>query len=130
MIHPQAVKATNELNIELNSFHNIPQSFLLDRNKHQKLDSTLIEAFYKVNADYDQITKFYKSELADHGWKYDNEKSIMFSGKDFGIKELSFSKDKYSLDIFYPRRTTWGKIYLCYRIIMGTQITLSNSKPS
>lgn len=102
IIRPQTVKAAGELNIELNSLHKIPQSTLLERRDHQKLDSILIVALYKVNTDYEHITKFYKSELADHGWKYDNERSFKFGGKDYGGKELLFSKDNYSLSISYP----------------------------
>jgi hypothetical protein len=70
-------------------------------HKTSKSDLAGISKLYKSAAPYDDVKRFYVSQMTDKGWEYTGEQSILNWGEDRGARTLAFRCGEYRLSIFY-----------------------------
>jgi hypothetical protein len=57
---------------------------------------------YRTNLSYPEIRAYYDAELSKHGWKFQREEKVTVWDKDYGGKQVFYSKGKYTAAIYYP----------------------------
>jgi hypothetical protein len=60
-----------------------------------------IHKYYRSDVGYEEVKRFYVSELTDSGWLLAGERFVKDWGRDLGGRELRFERDGYYVVIFY-----------------------------
>ena len=92
-----AQKIQNDLEREVSAIAPPPEARLV---RHGTLPG-VISLSYKTDLTYQEIKMFYGKELTEHGWKYLEESSLPYDGRDSGGMELVYCKGGYAADIQY-----------------------------
>jgi len=56
---------------------------------------------YRSEASYDDVKSFYSIRLSSEGWQITEERNLKDWSRDYGGRELTFSKAEYSVVIEY-----------------------------
>lgn len=85
----------------------------IESNSIVKSDRADLNKAFISNADYNDVRKFYTTELTQRGWKFLGERSLTTWGVDYGAKQLSFEKGEFRIAIQYEgkRGNDIGKNY-------------------
>lgn len=88
----------------------------VERSNHttSKASVASLSKGYTSDAPYDDVKKFYISELRQRAWEYEGESHFKDWGKDYGGRSIAFRRGEYRISIFYAgERTGNGDQYSC-----------------
>lgn len=85
----------------------------MEISNHRTLKASVIgvHKYFKSDAKYDDVKKFYTKELSQNGWQFTEEIKIKDWGRDLGGYDLIFHKGEYYYSITYAGDqvdTTWN----------------------
>ncbi len=80
----------NSLISEFNVIKPLPNSISSDYHASHKTTNAGVSATYTTNQSYEEIRKYYDSELTNHGWRFNKEKPVFDWGRDYGGKAIDY----------------------------------------
>ena len=84
-----------------NGLHVYPGFQPVGEASYSKSMLASVSKYYKSDASYDDVKKFYSAELGPAGWQLTKERNLKDWWRDFGGRELTFGKGQYSVVIEY-----------------------------
>jgi len=107
---PNMKEKLEEAKVEYNSLEIMPDSIQVYFDASNKASSVLVDGYYDIDAEYQQIKEYYIAELQNNGWKLDDEQVSNELGKG-NYNELSFHKGEYNLYLDFYDRVSQGYTY-------------------
>ena len=98
---PKLLEMTEDVKAEFNTIQQMPESEIIKFKATRKTDNAYVDAYFKVDASYEDIKNYYMNELEKIGWTYESENIVKEWGKETNGRTLDFSKNPYKLEIFY-----------------------------
>jgi hypothetical protein len=91
----------DELINEFNTIKPLPNSISSQYKATHKTTNALVSANYSTNLSYEEIRRYYDSELTSQGWQFKAERPVLDWGRDFGGKTIDYCKGSYEAEIQY-----------------------------
>ena len=74
-----------------------------------------VSKYYKSDAEYCEVNRFYTRELTKEGWQFVGERRFKDWWRDFGGREISFRRGEYKITItFAGESADYGWQYAIY----------------
>ncbi len=98
---PDAAVPQRELKSEFRSLELPEDATVRSVDDNPEWGHVFISGTYATHLGYEELKRFYRSELERNGWRLAGEKDLADWGRDLGGRQLTFCKKPYEANLEY-----------------------------